>query len=323
MKQIWLFLDAIVKLIKRINQPMFAYAIIFLITVGVCCKWINHMFNRAKKSLRGKIILVTGGGNGLGSCVAALCKAKGAKVIIWDIEQAALEDMRSKVDCAMRCDVSEKTCVDECAQNVLRQYGHIDILINNAGILCNGANSSILEPTQHQIRRCFDVNLMAQFWTVQAFLPQMIARKSGHIVTICSTTAFGGASVLPYYSISKWAVRGFNENLSQELYNKNQCFIKTTAIYPHTIKTQGLGKTFLSQVKKYFEKSKGSLKGFLFQAVGTHSVLDVEDVAHSIINAIQYECHSVILPKRIGFVHMMEHFIPVQIMQWIIYKSLS
>lgn len=76
-----------------------------------------------------------------------------------------------------------------------------DILVNNAGIV---SGKSLLENSDEMIAKTFEVNTVSMFWTVKAFLPKMIERNSGHIVTLSSASAYTGVVGLADYAASKW-----------------------------------------------------------------------------------------------------------------------
>lgn len=87
------------------------------------------------------------------------------------------------------------------------------------------------------IEKTFQVNTISHFWTVKAFLPAMIKRNHGHIVTICSASAFVGVAGLCDYSASKWAAFGFDESLRFELQKNGNTGVRTTCVCPFFINT--------------------------------------------------------------------------------------
>jgi all-trans-retinol dehydrogenase (NAD+) len=109
----------------------------------------------------------------------------------------------------------------------------IDILINNAGIV-NG--KSLLELTAVQVQRILAINTFSQFLTIKAFLPGMLERNSGHIVSISSQAGIIGYSRLSDYSASKHALLGLMESLALELREKNSAVV-TTTVCPYFVRT--------------------------------------------------------------------------------------
>jgi all-trans-retinol dehydrogenase (NAD+) len=106
----------------------------------------------------------------------------------------------------------------DAAEKVHKEVGSVSILINNAGFM---AVKSLLDHTETDVRRTFDVNIIAHFWTIQAFLPRMIERNEGHIVGISSLSGIFGVHNMSCYSSSKFAVRGLHESISEELRRKS------------------------------------------------------------------------------------------------------
>src|SRR5207247_8346795 len=107
------------------------------------------------------------------------------------------------------------------------------ILINNAGVV---SGKGLLEISEEAIQRTFDVNTLALFWTTRAFLPGMIARDRGHVVTIASAAGIVGTSRLVDYCASKHAAVGFNEALRLELKRQGNKVV-TTVVCPFYIST--------------------------------------------------------------------------------------
>ena len=109
----------------------------------------------------------------------------------------------------------------------------MDILVNNAGVV---SGSPLLELPDEHIERTFRVNTLALFWTTKAFLPAMIARGSGHIVTVASAAGLIGSPRETDYAASKFAAVGFNEALRLEL-KRSAPGVKTTVVRPFYIDT--------------------------------------------------------------------------------------
>jgi all-trans-retinol dehydrogenase (NAD+) len=108
--------------------------------------------------------------------------------------------------------------------------GSPSILINNAGI---GNASTILDVPRQHLRRLFDINLLSHWSTVQEFLPDMLAKKKGHIMSVASLASFVSLAAAVDYSCTKSALLAFHEGLGQELKHRYKCpQIKTTIVHP-------------------------------------------------------------------------------------------
>src|SRR5690606_34666889 len=121
-------------------------------------------------------------------------------------------------------DVQQKDQVRDFASNIRNNFKEIDVLINNAGIFIPG---NLIDEPERQLETMMEVNLYSAYYLTRALLPMMLEKGSGHIFNISSVAALkaypGGGS----YSISKFALLGFTENLRYELRHKG---IKVTAV---------------------------------------------------------------------------------------------
>jgi nucleoside-diphosphate-sugar epimerase len=159
-------------------------------------------------ALRDAHVLITGGASGIGRLLALGARAQGARVTLLDRDRAGLARVRDELaqdggDAAQfAVDLCDRPAVQAVAAQVLASRGPVDILINNAGVV---TGATLLECTDAAIERTFQVNALALFWTVRAFLPAMIAQGRGHVVTIASAAGLGGTSRLTDYCASKFA----------------------------------------------------------------------------------------------------------------------
>lgn len=111
-------------------------------------------------------------------------------------------------------DVSDREAVYRTAAKVREEIGPVDILINNAGVVCC---KTMLDLPDKVIENTFAVNILAHYWTIKSFLPDMIRQKRGHIVTIASVTGMVGIYGCTDYSATKFACIGLHESLYCEL----------------------------------------------------------------------------------------------------------
>jgi all-trans-retinol dehydrogenase (NAD+) len=189
--------------------------------------------------LRGKNVLITGAASGIGCVLAHELAREGSNLILWDIAHPELKAVTEELRMGganvfpYYPDVSDREAVYATAKQTMEECGPCDVLINNAGVV-NG--KPILEASDAEIRRTFDVNTLALFWTVRAFLPSMVERNSGHIVTIASAGGLVAAPRLTDYSASKFAAVGFDEALRLELGREGHD-IETTVVCPYYVST--------------------------------------------------------------------------------------
>lgn len=189
------------------------------------------------ESLKGKIALITGAGKGIGRAVAIALAKEGVNVGLIartakDLQKVAEEVKSFGMKAAIAtADVSDIQSVNTAVENIQKELGNIDILINNAGTASFGKFLE-LEPAdwENQIK----VNLFGVYYVTRAVLPKMIERKTGDIINISSTAGLKGNAVTSAYSASKFGLMGLTESLMQEVRKYN---IRVTALTPSTVVT--------------------------------------------------------------------------------------
>lgn len=148
-----------------------------------------------------------------------------------------------------KCDITSKEDVESAASEIRASFGSPSILCNNAGI---AHAHTILEATPEYLAKLFNVNLISQFYTIQAFLPDMIKAKKGHVISTASVASFVTCCGLVDYAASKAAVMALNEGLQQELKHRyNAPDIRTSIVHPIYVKTP-----LVTSYAKSLEKSK-------------------------------------------------------------------
>jgi short-subunit dehydrogenase len=247
----------------------------------------------------GRNVLITGAASGIGRLMALKAAAKGANLVLWDIDEAGLAKLVAEIRAnsgrafSYRCDVSRHQDVYRVAEQVRTDVGMVDVLINNAGVI---SGKPLLECSDEQIQRTMDVNTMAHFWTVRAFLPDMIRASRGHIVTIASAGGIIGVSRMIDYCASKFAAFGFDEALRMEI-RKNRWRVKTTVVCPFYINT-------------------GMFAGVRSRFPWLLPILDEDLVAERIIHAIQFNKKRLLLPLTVYSVWLLR-LLPVMLFDWI------
>ena len=187
----------------------------------------------------GRTVLVTGAASGIGRLLALRFAAEGASVVLWDVNAQGLDAVRAEIAAAggtaraYACNLADRRAIAAVAAKTLAEAGPVDILVNNAGVV---SGKTLLDASDDDIQRTFDVNTLALFWTTRAFLPAMLARDRGHVVTIASAAGIVGTSRLVDYCASKHAAVGFDEALRLEL-RRAGSRVKTTVVCPFYIST--------------------------------------------------------------------------------------
>ncbi|KAK2779144.1 dehydrogenase reductase sdr family member 8 precursor [Colletotrichum kahawae] len=220
-------------------------ALKILTALGIC-RFLNRIQNlratsnwsflpRGKWNWPEEIAVVTGGCNGIGKAIVLALVQRGVRVAILDV--AELPSELQKIDTVFyyKCDISSASAVAEAADSIRKTVGHPAILINNAGIV---NRSSILNLAPEKASKLFGVNLMALWYTAKAFLPNMILKNKGHIVTIASMASYISLPTAVDYSASKAGALAFHEGLSGEIKHVYQSpGVLTTVAHPMWVAT--------------------------------------------------------------------------------------
>lgn len=188
-------------------------------------------------SLRGKAVLVTGGGSGLGEATARAFARAGCAVACIDINEQAAGQVSRDLEgqgarsIAIQCDVSDARSVNSTVQVVHERFKRLDIVVNCAAI---DYTLSVDEMTIEQWDKVIGVNLRGPFLFAKAALPLMRAQHSGHIVNIASTAATRAWANAAAYHASKWGLHGFSRALGVE---GRADGIRVTTIIPGGMRT--------------------------------------------------------------------------------------
>ncbi len=178
------------------------------------------------QDFNGKVAVVTGGASGIGRSLVKELLAEGARVVIADVEQAALDRVLEEFAGAGEVqgqvtDVSSRESVQALADHVFETYGACHLLFNNAGVAAPSAN--VWETTENDWKWVHGVNVMGVLNGIWAFVPRMIeSGEEGHVIN--TSSGDGGISPLPYQSVyasSKAAVSCISECLAAQLQSEN------------------------------------------------------------------------------------------------------
>ena len=171
---------------------------------------------------RGRTMLVTGASSGIGYDIALVLAGLGVKAVLVARRRVKLDELASAIRhkaghaLVLTADISQRQQVQEVVARALEEIGHIDILINCAGILEPGSVEN-MDPQSFQ--RMLNVNVLGTLHTIQAVLPSMRQAGSGHIVNIGSLAGRRGIPRLGGYSATKFALVGLTEALRVELFD--------------------------------------------------------------------------------------------------------
>jgi len=192
------------------------------------------------KTLTGKRVLVTGGASGIGKAIAEHFAAAGAEILLVDLNADALASVASAfVQRGIRVrtytlDVTDVSRITGLKEQIARDVGPIDVLVNNAGLVFGGG---FLDVPLEKHLTTYRVNTLGLVAMTHAFLPDLLAGDDGHVVNVASASAYIGLPFGATYASSKWAVLGFSESLALELELQGQGHVHVTSICPSYVAT--------------------------------------------------------------------------------------
>ena len=191
----------------------------------------------SSQRLAGKVSIITGGAQGIGLATALKFSREGATVVVCDIRQAAVDAAVAQCQevgakaLGMVVDVTQREMVDAMVQQVLNQFGRIDVLVNNAGIT---QDARLQKMTIEQFDRVIDVNLRGVFHCSQAVADAMVKQGSGVILNASSVVGIYGNFGQTNYAATKFGVIGFTKTWSRELGPKG---VRVNAVAPGFVAT--------------------------------------------------------------------------------------
>ena len=189
------------------------------------------------RRLRNKVCIVTGAAQGIGLATALKFAREGARIAIWDVQQAGIDEAVRQCREAdgeaegYVVDVTQRAMVDAATAQVKERFGRIDVLVNNAGIT---QDARLQKMTLEQFDRVIDVNLRGVFHVSQAVADIMVAQGAGVILNASSVVGLYGNFGQTNYAATKFGVLGFTKTWSRELGPKG---VRVNAVAPGFIRT--------------------------------------------------------------------------------------
>jgi NAD(P)-dependent dehydrogenase (short-subunit alcohol dehydrogenase family) len=192
------------------------------------------------RRLEDRVAVVTGGGSGIGRATSLRLAAAGCDLAVVDIDaDGARETARLVQDSGRRAsvhlaDVSDRSRMEALPAEVIGAHGRVNVLVNNAGVTIA---HSFAEHDVEDLEWIIGVNLWGVLYGCKFFLPHLTLEDEAHIVNVSSMAAFIGLPMQSSYSATKFAVRGFTESLSAELFGGS---VGVTAVFPGPVSTNVL-----------------------------------------------------------------------------------
>ena len=241
---------------------------------------------KAPRSLAGKVVAITGGARGIGRATAAALIAQGARVAIGDIDASLAEQTASELGSGtlgLPLDVTPRESFDAFLTETETRVGPLDVLINNAGIMPIGP---FVDETDSTAKRMVDVNLHGVIYGSKLALERFIPRGRGHLVNVASVAGKGGFPGGATYCATKHAVVGLSEAIRAEMRKTD---IDVSIVMPVVVNTE-LGSGL--------QRSRGV------------KVVEPEDVANAIVEALQTGRVDVYVPKEMRVLFRLMNLVP-------------
>lgn len=205
----------------------------------------DHPHVRGSGKLNNKIALITGGDSGIGRAVAILFAKEGADVAISYLNEDVdanetrniIEQTYNKKCLLLPGDLSKENNCKKIVSRTIKEFGRIDILVNNAAI--HYESKTLEDISTDQLVKTFSTNFFSYFWVTKESLPHM--KAGGNIINTASVTAYRGSSTLIDYASTKGAIISFTRSLSSNLVEKG---IRVNAVAPGPIWTPLIAATF-------------------------------------------------------------------------------
>ncbi|WP_040796331.1 SDR family oxidoreductase [Nocardia higoensis] len=254
----------------------------------------------------GKICLITGSAGGLGRSTAEAVAAKGASLVLTDIDGTGLErtaaDLRAggaTVHVAEALDLADHDAVVAFAGRVHERLTSVDVVMNVAGIATWGTVDRL---THEQWRRTIDIDLMGPIHIIESFLPPMIAaRRGGHLVNVASAAGLFGLPWHAPYSAGKFGLRGVSEVLRFDLRRHR---IGVSLVCPGAMSTPMVNRLEIAGVDRESAAVQRGMKLFLRHAVSA------EAAAKSVVRGVERNRYLIYTSHDIRIGHWAQRYFP-------------
>jgi len=203
--------------------------------------------------LGNKVAIVTGAASGFGAEISRLYVAEGANVTVADLNEAGAKAVAAELGgnaIAVKCDVAKREDIDNLVAQTVKQFGTVDIVVNNAGY--THKNQPMLDVDEETFERCFDVNVKSIYLMARAVVPLMRKKKAGCIINVGSVSGIRPRPGLVWYSASKAAANLVSKAMAAELGPDS---IRVNAICP-VLSPTGMAESFMGMANTPDNRAK-------------------------------------------------------------------
>ena len=252
---------------------------------------------RAQVELQGKVVAITGGARGIGLEIARACASAGMKVMIGDLDDAAVHEAVHEAVAELGSSVSGRVLDVRDAHDFASfleatetEFGVLDVLVNNAGLLRMGP---LVDAAADDIRLQLDVNLAAVITGTQLALKRFVPRGTGHIVNMASSSSMIATANGAVYSATKYGVLGLTRAVRGELRGSN---VRITAVMPGVIRTR---------------MTTG------FRSAFSVRTIEPAEVGKGVVRALRKGTPEVFVPREVGMQGLLFTVLPARASDWV------
>lgn len=252
-----------------------------------------------------RVVFITGGAHGIGAEVARRLHARGAALVLTDLDEPALQAVADELGTervlTVVADVRDLAAMQSAAARAVQRFGGIDAVVANAGIISYG---SVLQVDPAAFKRVIDVNLVGVFHTVRATLPAIIDRR-GYLLLVSSLAAFVAAPGMAPYDASKAGVEHLANALRLEVAHRG---VTVGSAHMSWVDTALLG-----DAKKDLPTAAAMLAKLPWPL---HRMTSVGACADAFVNGIEARRTRVYCPRWVGLVRWLKPLLSVRVVEW-------
>lgn len=262
------------------------------------------------KNLKGRVAAITGTASGIGKATAVFLAKEGCSCAIGDIDVEGLRRTESEIRSfgapvhATVLDVSDREAVYKWADDVVREFGKVNMIINNAGV---ALGAYIEDMTFEDFNWLFNINFHGIIHGTKAFLPYLKQVDAGHIVNISSVFGLVATPTQSAYTTSKFAIKGFTECLRLEL-EVEDCNVSCTVVHPGGVKSNIARDARISD--SILDK-RGIDRDEVTRSFDRIAITSPEKAAARIIDGIKKNKHRVLIGPDAYVIDLWQRMLPV------------